>query len=111
MAAEAAFASPFRLTSQIAEADRASTNAQKPTQNAAEARAAAESFEAHFLANFVGSMFSGMETDGPFGGGHGETVFRSLLNQEYAGAMSQSGGVGIADSVFKEILKIQEASQ
>ncbi|HBM88208.1 MAG TPA: flagellar biosynthesis protein FlgJ, partial [Rhodobiaceae bacterium] len=35
----------------------------------------------------------------------------SLLNQEYAGAMSRSGGVGIADSVFKEILKIQEASQ
>ncbi len=111
MSAEAAFASPFRLTSQIAEADRASSNAQKTTQNVAEAREAAESFEAHFLANFVDSMFSGMETDGPFGGGHGETVFRSLLNQEYAGAMSRSGGVGIADAVFKEILKIQEASQ
>jgi peptidoglycan hydrolase FlgJ len=111
MAAEAAFSTPFRLTSQIAEADRATTNAQKPTQTAVEARATADSFEAHFLATFVDSMFSGMKTDGPFGGGHGETVFRSLLNQEYAGAMTRSGGVGIADSVFNEILKIQESSQ
>ncbi len=111
MAADAAFSTPFRLTTQIAEADRASANAQKTPQDTAEARDVAESFEAHFLATFVDSMFAGIDTDGPFGGGHGETVFRSLLNQEYASAMSQSGGVGIADAVFKEMLKIQEASQ
>ena len=111
MVAETLFPTPFRLTSQIAEADRASAKTLKATQNEAEARAAADSFEAHFLATFVESMFSGIKADGPFGGGQGETVFRSLLNQEYGAAMSRSGGVGIADSVFQEILRIQEASQ
>lgn len=111
MAVETLFPTPFRLTSQIAEADRAASTTLKGTENEAAARAAAESFEAHFLATFVDSMFSGIKADGPFGGGQGETVFRSLLNQEYGAAMSRSGGVGIADSVFKEILKIQEAAQ
>ncbi len=111
MVTDTLFPTPFRLTSQIAEADRSSAVALKGTKNEAAARAAAESFEAHFLATFVESMFSGLKADGPFGGGQGETVFRSLLTQEYGAAMSRSGGVGIADSVFQEILKIQEASQ
>lgn len=111
MAAETAFPTPFRLTSQIAESDRAASAAQRGARNEAEARAAAESFEAHFLASFAESMFSGIKTDGPFGGGQGEAVFRSLLNEEYGKSMASSGGVGIADAVFSEILKIQEASR
>ncbi len=111
MAMDTAFPTPFRLTSQIAEADRATAATRQTAQNEAQARETAESFEAHFLATFVESMFSGIKADGPFGGGQGETVFRSMLNQEYGAALSRSGGVGIADAVFSEILRIQEASQ
>ena len=56
------------------------------------------------------SMFAGIETDGPFGGGFGEGVFRSLLLQEFGKEMAARGGVGIADAVQKEILRIQEGA-
>jgi hypothetical protein len=45
---------------------------------------------------------------GPFGGGHGEEVFRSLLTQEYGRSMARAGGVGFADAVQREILRLQE---
>ncbi len=75
---------------------------------ATEARKAAEDFEAFFLAQFIDRMFQDLPTDGMFGGGHGEKVFRSLLSQEYGRVMARTGGVGIADSVYREILKQQE---
>lgn len=110
MAIETAFPSPFRLTTQIAENDRASARALGGNKSVEEAREAAESFEAHFLSSFLESMFQGIETDGPFGGGQGEGIFRSMLNEEYASSISKSGGVNIADAVFKEILHIQETA-
>lgn len=110
MTPETSFPTPFRLTTQIAESDRASSRALGAVKNEAEAREAAESFEAHFLSSFLESMYQGIETDGPFGGGQGETVFRSMLNEEYAQSISKSGGVNIADAVFKEILRIQESA-
>lgn len=75
-----------------------------------EAREAAESFEGFFISMFLESMFSGIKTDGPFGGGQAETVFRSLMNQEYGQMIARSGGIGVADAVQREILKLQEVS-
>lgn len=111
MSMNPAMESPFRLTSQIAESERAGAAVRAGGLDEAAARAAAEEFEAHFLATFAESMFSNVKTDGPFGGGQGEAAFRSLLSQEYGKDMAANGGVGIADSVFAEILRIQEASQ
>ncbi len=73
------------------------------------ARKAAEDFEAFFMTQVIEEMFAGVEPDGMFGGGSGESMFRSLLFQEYGKAIARSGGVGIADAVQKEILKLQEA--
>ena len=53
-------------------------------------------------------MFEGISTDGMFGGGNGEKVFRSLLINEYGKAMAKTGTVGIADYVMKSILEMQE---
>jgi peptidoglycan hydrolase FlgJ len=75
----------------------------------AKAAKAAEDFEAFFLTQVFEQMFSGIEPDSMFGGGQGETVFRSLLIQEYGKAVAHRGGVGIADAVQKEILRMQEA--
>ena len=84
--------------------------APRPTHSpsAAQARKAAEDFESFFIAQTMEAMFAGIETDGPFGGGHAEQLFRSMLSQEYGKAMSRSGGIGIADQVYREILKTQE---
>ena len=79
-----------------------------PTGTAKEIRAAAEDFEAFFLSQMFEYMFAGIDTDGPFGGGHGEKIFRSLLHQEYGKAMAGQGGIGIADAVLREMLAAQE---
>ena len=44
---------------------------------------------------------------GPFGGGHGEEMFRSLLTDSMAKEMTKAGGIGLADTVQREILKLQ----
>jgi Rod binding domain-containing protein len=53
-------------------------------------------------------MFAGLGNDKLFGGGTGESVYRSLLLQEYSKVAAKGGGTGIADAVQREILRMQE---
>jgi Rod binding domain-containing protein len=69
---------------------------------------AAKEFESVFIAQFLGSMFSGIKTDGPFGGGQGEEMFRSMMLDKYAGSIVAGGGFGIAANIKAEMLKMQE---
>ena len=55
-------------------------------------------------------MFSGLSTDGIFGGGYGEKVYRDMMNEQYAKATAANGGIGVADQVYREILSMQEAN-
>ena len=80
-------------------------------QNRAQIRDAAEQFEAVYLSEMLGPMFESLDAEGPFGGGSGERMFRSVLVQEYSLAIAKSGGVGIADAVERELLKMQEVNQ
>lgn len=80
----------------------------RPTADAAKARHVATEFEAVFLSQMFDAMYAGIGTDGPFNGGAAERIYRSMLNQEYAAVMARNGGVGIADAVYAEILKLQE---
>jgi Rod binding domain-containing protein len=68
----------------------------------------AQEFEALFLAEMLAPVFESTDTEGLFGGGEGEKVFRSMMVQEYGKAIARSGGVGIADAVQREILRMQE---
>lgn len=79
--------------------------------NLAAARAAAEEFEAVFLSTMLEGMFSGLNTDAPFGGGSSEKTYRSMLTSEYAREISRKGGIGIADQIAREMIAIQEASK
>jgi Rod binding domain-containing protein len=74
----------------------------------AAARKVGEDFESFFLSQSFEGMFSGIGADSLFGGGEGESVFRSMLLQEYSKVAAKSGGVGIADAVQREILRMQE---
>lgn len=74
--------------------------------------AAAQDFEATYLAEMMKPMFAEVNKSDPlFGGGKGEEVFNGMLVQEYAKIMAQRGGIGIAEHVKAELLKIQEAQQ
>jgi Rod binding domain-containing protein len=67
----------------------------------------ARSFEASFLSSMLQSMFDGTEVSAPFGGGPGETMFRSVLTEAMAKQVTKAGGVGVAASVEREMLKLQ----
>jgi Rod binding domain-containing protein len=81
------------------------------TADLAKARAAAEDFEAFYLSQTFEQMFQDVQPDSMFGGGQGEKVFRSMLFQEYGKQAAKAGGVGIADMVQKEILRMQETQK
>ena len=89
---------------------------QAASQNAPDGKdpkawAAAQDFESQFLSSMFQSMFKGPKTDETFGGGQGEEMFRSLLVDQYGQEMTRSGGIGLADTVYSEIIKLQEQHQ
>lgn len=75
-----------------------------------EARRVAGEFEAIFIAEMLAPMFEGLETDGLGGGGMGEEIFRPMLIERYAEALSRAGGVGIADSIVAELTRMQTSA-
>ena len=83
----------------------------KPPDPKAKARAGAGDFEASFLNSMFNQMFTAMDGDGPFGGSKGVGVWRSFLSEQYAKSFAQSGGIGIANQVYRSLLAQQEASQ
>ena len=87
--------------------NRAAPSSMKTT-NPTEARETAEDFESYFISQFLSSMFKGIKTDGPFGGGHGEEMYRGLMMNEYGKAIAADGGFGIADAIEREMLAMQE---
>lgn len=72
------------------------------------AREAAKGFEAVFLTQLVDSMFAGVSTDGYFGGGSAEKLWRGFLVEHIADAFAERGGVGIADAVMAQIVQLSE---
>jgi flagellar protein FlgJ len=72
-----------------------------------QAETVARDFERMFIAEMLQPMFAGIKTDGEFGGGAGEEAFRPLLLDRYAEQVAAGGGIGIADAVLKEILRMQ----
>ena len=69
----------------------------------------AKEYEAGFVSAMLESMFAGIKTNKLFGGGSGEDMYRSLLNQEYGKAIAERGSLGIADAIKREMLHLQEA--
>jgi flagellar protein FlgJ len=73
------------------------------------ARATAVDFEAQFLNTMFNEMFTGIDGDGPFGGGPAVGVWRSFLTDQYAKTFAKAGGIGIADQVYRTLIAHQEA--
>ena len=83
----------------------------RSTADQTAARATAEEFEAVFISQMMSHMFAGISTDGPFSGGQAEQVYRSMMVNEYGRLAIASGGLGIADQVMSEILRLQEVPE
>lgn len=77
-------------------------------ENIVQARKVAEDFEAVFLGQMLQPMFNNIEAVEPFGGSSSEKIWKTMQVEEYGKAIAKSGGIGLADAVFREILKTQE---
>ncbi|MDX9997128.1 MAG: rod-binding protein [Phenylobacterium sp.] len=73
----------------------------------ADIRRTAQEFEASFLSIMLQEMFQEVDVSAPFGGGQGEEMFKSFLSDAMAKQMVKAGGVGLTDTVAKEMLKLQ----
>ena len=69
----------------------------------------ATELEGVFLNTLVKEMFSGIKTDGPFGGGFAEETWRGLQSEQMATAMAESGGIGLADQIVRDLMLMQQA--
>ncbi|MBI1363572.1 MAG: chemotaxis protein [Proteobacteria bacterium] len=72
----------------------------------------AQDFEAFYLYTVVNEMSASVETDPAMGGGgYAEQVWRDVLNENISKELARGGGIGIADSVRKQLLIYQEAQK
>src|SRR5262245_51091405 len=110
LGARGALAAGGSLGTSAASGIGAAGNAGAAKDPRAKARAQAEDFEAVFLNSMFSEMMTGIDGEGPFGGGTGVSVWRSFLTEEYAKSYAKAGGIGLADDVYRSLLQQQEAS-
>jgi flagellar protein FlgJ len=71
-----------------------------------QAKKVSQDFEALFVGMMMKSMRATVGKDKLTGGGHGDEVYRSMLDQEYANAsVKGGGGLGIAKIIEKDIIR------
>lgn len=74
-------------------------------------RDTAEAFEASFLSQMLKPMFEGLSTEAPFGGGEAEGTWRGFLVEAMAKQTVRGGGIGLADQVVAQMIKMQAAGE
>ena len=78
--------------------------------SAARIHKVAQDFESSFLQTVLGTMMSTTgQADGAFSGGEGEQAFRSFLTDAMAKGVVKHGGIGLSQTVERELLKMQGA--
>lgn len=75
------------------------------SQKPADPRIAAKAreLEGVLLGQFVQLMFQGIHEGGTLGGGSAESQWKDLLAQEYGKAIANSGGIGLAVQIEREL--------
>lgn len=68
----------------------------------------ATELEGVFLNTLMKEMFASLETEGDFGGGFAESTWRGMQAEQFADAMAQAGGIGLADSLVADLLAVQQ---
>lgn len=83
-----------------------STTAGVTEKQRLQAKKVSQDFEALFVGMMMKSMRATVGKDKLTGGGHGEDVYRSMLDQAYAdAAVKGGGGLGIAKIIEKDIIR------
>lgn len=70
----------------------------------------AQDFESVYLSTMIGQMMSNLSGDGPLAAeGAGGDAWRGMLTEEMAKTISSAGGVGITQSVYSELIRLQSS--
>ncbi|MDB5383371.1 MAG: chemotaxis protein chel [Rhodospirillales bacterium] len=103
---------PPRAASNAAQPGAAAAIAQpRGSTSDARMRETARQFEAQMLGQMLQPIFATTDASrGRFGGGAGESQWRPMMVDAYAQAASRRGGYGIADAVYRQMLRIQSAA-
>ncbi len=74
-------------------------------------RKQAVELEGVFLNTLMKEMFASIQTDeSSFGGGFAEETWRGMQGEQFANAIAEQGGIGLADQLMGDLLRLQEAS-
>jgi len=82
-----------------------STSAGLSEKQRQQAKKVSQDFEGLFIGMMMKSMRETVAKDKLTGGGHGEEVYRSMLDQQYVEAAVKRGGFGLAKPIEQEILR------
>lgn len=77
-------------------------------QSVDQLRKVAEDFEAVFIGQMLKPLFENLGAEEPFSGGESEKMWRGLQVDEYGKAITKAGGIGLSDTILKEMIKLQE---
>jgi peptidoglycan hydrolase FlgJ len=67
--------------------------------------------EGVFLTTLMKEMFSSIDTsEEGFGGGFAEETWRGMQAEQFANALAEKGGIGLADNLMSDLLRMQEAN-
>jgi len=81
----------------------AATGQRSANKEAVAAKKVAKEFEALFVGMMLKSMRETVGKDKLTNGGHGEEIYRSLLDQEYAKSLTEHGGVGLSAMLERQL--------
>lgn len=71
----------------------------------------AQDFESVYLSTMIGQMMSNLSGEGPLAAeGVGGDAWRGMLTEEMAKTISLSGGVGITQSIYSELIRLQSTA-
>lgn len=80
-------------------------------QDNQQTRKTADDFETMFMEQSLDRLTQSSGDEGPLGeNGTGGGVYKSMLSKEYAKSITKSGGLGIADQVYRQMLQMQEGA-
>lgn len=98
-------ASPLSLSTPGANALASAPQQRLPVHPQTEA--ALREFESILIGEFTNIMFSTIPTDGVTGGGHAESIYRSMMGQEVGREIAKRGGLGLMPALMNEVIRMQ----
>lgn len=92
------------IEQRLQQGEKLKSGAQSDEKTRKNAQKVAREFEAVFTGFMIKSMRETVGKDKLTGGGRGEEIYQSLLDQEYALAIAQQGSLGLAKTIEKQLL-------